>query len=583
MRSMLSLLARLYRLGFCGALVGIDALLVLVFLADFIKFAFDGYGTASLQTAPAGSDLIHALLHAAVTAIFMLLVLPLLVTSVRVLVTRLKMPSIDWPPRRVLTVHILLTILVAVGIVACVRMEVASGLRFGFDATKNAYVSKSYFYNSNLEYLPLSLSELLTQWLPGYVKSWHFLFLIFGLAFSYFTGRRILENQRCFLNEYVAASKLADCDPSYLPMRTGARRVPPVRSCSPHSDAVQAAINHERDAVTFGQNGASYGQSNLAKRGREMVASYLFKEPHPDLKIRVLPDTLSCIYSAITNEDADTPIVLSSANHSGINEPITAWCGRNRKVQVLGVDETHRLDDWAAQQSVFLLAFKETVASQANVLIVLPLVSFWTGQVFDLRTLIQQIRTWSKNAVVVLDGSFLNVGSDTNLDDLYGADYLCLNISQWITCSEPCGVLLSKKWLSFDPDWDKQVAFVPTNTRTVSAFCCALQHSFHRSMYFNDPKSRTEILIQKFRDAVDPRFVSVVEIPGLTDRTYFLTVEPARGKKWEPQFPDKIERMGLSSTQWRSGSTARLTVAFPPYVDFWQVKRLAGLLTDSVE
>src|ERR1700722_17729160 len=84
MRSALSVLARLYRLGFCGALVGIDTLLIFVFVADLTKFAFDGYGTANLQTAPTGNDLIHAVFHAGVTAIFMLLLLPLLVTSMRV-------------------------------------------------------------------------------------------------------------------------------------------------------------------------------------------------------------------------------------------------------------------------------------------------------------------------------------------------------------------------------------------------------------------------------------------------------------------------------------------------------------------
>jgi len=48
------------------------------------------------------------------------------------------------------------------------------------------------------------------------------------------------------------------------------------------------------------------------------------------------------------------------------------------------------------------------------------------------------------------------------------------------------------------------------------------------------------------------------------------------------QFPDKVAALGLTSSLWLTGSTTRLTIAFPPYVDFWRVKRLAGLLTESV-
>jgi hypothetical protein len=581
MTSLWTSLGRLYRLGLCGTLVAIDALLLLVFFTDLRKFIRDGYKVASLQTPPTGSELIRALFHAGETGMFILLLLPLLVASVRIIATRLKLPSINWPAGRILTIHSLVTLLIAVGIVACVRMEVASGLSFAFDSEHTKYVYDSYVYRSDLDYLPVTLNNVITHWLPDYILSWKFASLLVGLVFSYFTGRKLLENQRNFLCEYIAASKLADCDPNYLPA-SSSRHVSSVRSCAPPTGAIQGAVERELHALNFGHDGVSYDHNRLAKRVREKVASYLFADTHGKTKVRILPDTLSCIYAAISNEEPNIPVILSSVNQPAINDPVTAWFGRNRKVQILGIDETRRLETWAVQQDVFLQALAKHVPSQSNAIVVLPLVSLWTGQIFGVRSLIQQIRIWSTNALVILDGSFLNVTAGPNLSDLYGADYLCLNVSQWITCSESCGVLVSRKWLTFDPDWERQIGCVPANIRTLIAFSASLRHSLRPSARFNDPKSRSDILIGKFCDVIDPRLLSIVEIQDLPERTYFLTVEPAKGKTWQPQFADKIGKMGLSSSLWQSGTTTRLTLAFPPYVDFWQTKSVAVALTQSV-
>lgn len=559
----------------------LDALLLFVFFIDLTAFVRQGYETTSLLGPATSAELPHALFHAVETSIFMFLFLPIVVASVRIIATRLKLPALSWRTRRIFTVHALITLLVGIGIVACVRMEIASGLKFAFDTTQSTYISSSYVYTSDLEYVPLVLNDAIVRWLPSYIVSWHFMFLLAGIGFSYITGREILRNQRNFISDYAAASKLADCDPGYLPT-SKARCVALVRSCAPLTNAVEGAIEHELHSFSFGRNESSDDDGDLATHVRTAVASYLFGDSHGDKKVRMLPDTLSCIYSAISNEENCSSVILSSANHPGINEPVAAWFGRNRSVKIVGIDEQQRLEPWSLQQRAFIQAVAASVSAETKVLIVLPLVSFWTGQIFEVRTLIEQIRAWSKNVTVVLDGSFLNVSSGSTCGDLYGADYLSLNISQWLTCSESCGVLVSKKWLTFDPDWERQVACAPANIRTLSAFKCALDHSFKRSAWFNDPQSRSEILISKFCDVIDPRLLSVVEIPGLTVRSYFLTVEPSRGKNWEPGFANKIRGMGLGSSLLQSGPVARLTLAFPPYVDFWQVKTLAVALSQSI-
>src|ERR1700733_11667780 len=106
MTTIASAVGRLYRLGLCASLIIIDGVLLSVFAYDLYRFAQEGYGFEVLRTFPSGSNLLHAAADALTTCILLLLALPLVVATIRVFLTRLRLPNVAISPLRLFVCHI---------------------------------------------------------------------------------------------------------------------------------------------------------------------------------------------------------------------------------------------------------------------------------------------------------------------------------------------------------------------------------------------------------------------------------------------------------------------------------------------
>jgi hypothetical protein len=581
MRNILSTIARVYRLGLSASLIIADLLLLGVFAYDLYHFTAEGYRIETLAILPTGGNLVHAIVDAFMTFVLLLLLLPLFVATIRVVVTRLRLPNTSLSPAKLFLCHLLLTLVLSVGVLAAFRMEVASGFRAR--SLSSSVIDDGYAYNSKLELLPVETRDAMAD-LPKYARDhWGQLLLrVGGLLLVAFTGGGILVRQRQLLSDYISASKLADVNPNYLPARGGARKISTFRPCSPASRVIQKAIDRELLAADSGAKGP-YDLKPLAARAAHAVNSYLFENRLQEDSIRFMPDALSCVYTAVANESLQAPVILLSVNHPGLNELVQAWYGNSRCIVLLSVDNERLFDDWEDQENLFIRNLKEQMPeAPEQAVLVLPLVSSQTGQLFTVGRFIAKIKAYCRNTTIILDASFAALGRNSGNAILEGADYLCFNISQWISCSEPCGVLVSRKVLPADRRWEILASFSPANIRTLTGFSVAMEHAFERSVCVNDPQARFKILSDKFNDALDAKKLTVAMIPRLTESSYFVTVQPAAGRNWRPSIMEDIKRLGLESGISDVGMVKRLTVAIPPYVDFWQVGRFVTFLNQSV-
>ena len=371
-----------------------------------------------------------------------------------------------------------------------------------------------------------------------------------------------------------------DVDPNFLPKSTAATRVTAVRPCAPVSDAMETAI--EKAVQAFDQDsGGEYRLDNLAAKARSALNRYLFGGTLKDDQIRLMPNALSCAFTALANESSKARILLSPLNHTGMNDFVRTWFV-DRDVVVLDAGDQQKLESWKAQRAVYIEEVQRQKGTSDRPIFILPLVSKHTGQVLELEELVAQIRSCVAGAVIILDASFLNAQLGTSAKYCQYADYLCLNVSQWLGCSETCGVLVAMKGLPAERAWEHQLSFAPENVRTISAFVTALEHSFKDCVYLNNPQSRFNILYAKFDDELDGRRVTVVRVPDLQNFSYFLTVQPASGKTWNPNMKAEILRRGLQAGLTDLGGVTRLTVAITPYTDYWQVGQFARFLNQSV-
>jgi len=296
-----------------------------------------------------------------------------------------------------------------------------------------------------------------------------------------------------------------------------------------------------------------------------------------------LPDAMSCIFTAISNEPGGAPIALFPDNHAGINSFLQNWFGSTRQVVSVSWQENSSLSPWGLQCREFVSALSATLSSPSgNIVAVVPLVSRTTGQVLDVRHLVDSLRGWSPGVSIILDASFFPLREGGIPGDLYGADYCCLNPSQLIGSSEPCGILITQKPLQTDPDWESQPAFAPVNVRTICAFAKSFNHAFKKTSYFNDPMERSKVLLKKFHDTVNPRKITTLAIPGLQQWSYYRGIQPSEGSCWSDNLLQGLAKMGISDPAGAIGKNSTLVLAFPPYLDYWQVNKLAIMLNNSV-
>jgi hypothetical protein len=572
MRHHWELLFRQYRLGFCATLLLLDAVLLALFGLDLYRYASDGYELGVPRVEWLGPALRDAWLHGVVMLLFLALVAPVLVASIRVLATWLRLPAMRWSPTALGISHTLLALLITVLVLVSVHMQLAAGRRLK-PSNLTHYLPA---FPAATAWIPQEL-ESLVRGIPVYVKSPGFLLKIGAIVFGLIAGREVLVRQREFLNDYAAASRLTDFDTSYLPLLSKARRVTSLRACAPLSPAMDRAIHRALEA----EQSRRYVATKTSSRARTSVAEALLGGTS-ELTIRFLPDVLSTIFTAISNEAADCPIVLFRQNHSGVNEFLQRWFGTERAV-VVGPPDTWTLQPWEFQRKEFIAGLKAHFQqAPANMVLVLPLVSYLTGQILEVKALVEDVRSWSSRGCVILDASYLNVTRGTNIYGLNGEDYCCLNLSQWISCSEPCGILITRRTLSPDANWENEPLFSPVNVRTISAFHAALEHAFRKSQSFNEPLERSTLLLTKFRGEINHDKLAVLSIPDLSGRSYFLSVRPVAGKMWSPTLTPQIRELGLLDSALEFREHTPLMLAFPPYVDFWHVDRTAALLNKSV-
>jgi hypothetical protein len=576
MTTIASAVGRLYRLGLCASLIIIDGVLLSVFAYDLYRFAQEGYGFEVLRTFPSGSNLLHAAADALTTCILLLLALPLVVATIRVFLTRLRLPNVAISPLRLFVCHILLSLLLCLCVMAGYKMQVASGDKYNSTTS----TVEGFEYSANVDLVP-SDAEKAVEGSPSYVLQHkaHYGFRVLIFVFLLLTGREVFKAERKFVADYVNASRLVDVDPNFLPKSTAATRVTGLRPCAPVSEAMESAIEKAMEAFDKGGTG-EYDLDSLASRARSALNRYLFGGSLEEGRIRLMPNALSCVFTALANESPKSRILLSPLNHAGMNEFVKTWF-IDRDVVVLDLHK-QELEAWKDQQEVLIEEVRRQKGACDNPILILPLVSKYTGQVLEVEELVTRIRSCAAGAVIILDASFLNVQLGTSAKHCQYTDYLCLNVSQWLGCSETCGVLVAMKDLPAERAWEHQISFAPENIRTISAFATALDHSFKECIYFNNPQSRFDILYEKFGQELEGWKIRILRLPDLQHFSYFLTVQPTVGKEWNPNLQPELAKRGLPSGLTDLDGVTRLTIAIPPYTDYWQMSQFAEFLNQSV-
>jgi hypothetical protein len=576
----LDVVTRQVRLGFSGFLLLLDLSLIAIFWSDVWKFRSMGFSLYAAARLPLGDRWRDGISNGSLLFVAVMLVFPLALATLRVMGTRFPISAYRLRPQTVTWFHT--AIILPFGCIALfleVSMRTLSGYKFSGANPPEA------LFSPRLERMIQLFGTILID-IPRYLIDWRVLFSLGFFALMAYLGYQRFPD---FYNDYWLGSILADIDPFYIPSSFAERGYLGSRYISPETKGVRrevtASLNSFYDSA--GRVTASKEMlSATVARTKELVANLFSKEQigTGDFEVRFLPDHSWALLAALSSVSDGHRIVFLPFLDDSVAEVVEARPDLKRRSVFIPKAEEPWIDDWSKEEHRLLDCFASSVPMDgAGLVIVTGELDGPTGLVLPIPQLVSRLVEKGYKPEMIIDGT-ASVGNKGTLRFLAQTKVYLFAVNQWLVSNEPCSVVISRgnqNGAHGQAWWEESIAYAPTNLRSIRAFEAALK--FIRGIGgFNALWARQEILSRKFREGIFTKF----EVVGDTDhleRSFLVTVKPARPYHWKADAHRQVEQYGLSACLSSYGSELLFTATFPYYLNLWRVNRICQMLNDAVE
>jgi hypothetical protein len=578
--SVLDLVTRQVRLGFSGLLLLLDLLLVVLFWWDLVEFRSQGfslYGAARLL----GKRWADGAFDASLLVLAGLLIVPLFLAATRVMGMRFPISLYRFRPRTVTWFHIVTLLpIFCIGLFLEASMRLLSGYEIS-----GALVPQPLF-PPRFERLVHLFGNVLVG-VPSYLVDWRVL-----VSLVAFTLMALLGYQKWpeFYTDYWLGSRLADIDPFFLPSSAAERNYLGPRYIAPETKGIRREV--EASLRSFYDCGGCTKPSQellaaTVARTKKLVVDVLFPPgmSASDFAVRFAPDYSRCLFAALALLPEQCQIVFLPFLNDSASDLAKSWSElRRRSVHFVPKSGLPWIDDWEKEESRILDYFAMNIlVDDSRIMVVTGEIDDLTGMVLPISSLVCKLAKKGYRAEAAVDVT-TSVGNKRTLQFFPGAKIYFFVVNQWLVSNEPCGVLIFPEKESGplgQDSWEESIAYAPTNLRSIRALESAL--TFVRDIGgFDALWVREEILSRKFREGIAARF----EVVGDTDhmeRSFVVTVRPARGYHWTSDVYLRAEQQGLSLCFSPGTPEALFTATFPYYVNLWRINRVCQLLNNAVE